>query len=344
MTDFEHVPHHDTSEESPLDTRDEPRTEITSAQAAARRDNGTKSKGPVTAEGKATSSANAMRHGLYATKIPVITRGPLREDPDEVFAFRRGVVDALDPHDDLQVVLAGRVASLAWRLVRAEKLEASVLAHPDWDRAHEKRAEVQAHRGRVLLAAMFLRGYEDGAEREPNFVRNAVVQLRDFDTVSIEPEQVIVPARPTWPTTRQAWLDLVNRGLPDDDHYPTLDDVAESLEMKADWLEERAIELEDRARERAARLILDDGLLDRLATLEGRHNRQLNDTLARLKNLQAEAPNGRARNEPTEASSTSTLSNPREAPNLRARNEPTARSSRSTPVVALDPVERPLSP
>ena len=60
------------------------------AQTAANRRNAQKSTGPASDHGKARSSANALRHGGYATRNDAITASILCEDPDEV----AGLIDA----------------------------------------------------------------------------------------------------------------------------------------------------------------------------------------------------------------------------------------------------------
>ena len=102
--------------------------EITPAQAEARRRNGAKGMGPVTAEGKARSSGNATKHGLYATKAYFVADGSLREDPDDAKALYEAVVSSLEPGDDaLLNHLAGQVATLLWRELRARRWEADAL-------------------------------------------------------------------------------------------------------------------------------------------------------------------------------------------------------------------------
>jgi hypothetical protein len=52
---------------------------LAAARAAASRRNGAKSRGPKTAEGKARSSQNALKHGFRAQKFVVVGD----EDPKE---------------------------------------------------------------------------------------------------------------------------------------------------------------------------------------------------------------------------------------------------------------------
>jgi hypothetical protein len=97
---------------------------LPSARAEASRRNGAKSRGPKTPEGKARSAQNALKHGFRSQKHVVL--------PDEdAAAFREleaSLMEELAPEGALQSVLAQRVVAAAWRLSRAERLEAELFA------------------------------------------------------------------------------------------------------------------------------------------------------------------------------------------------------------------------
>jgi hypothetical protein len=93
------------------------------ARAAASRANGSKSKGPRTAEGKARSSRNALKHGLCAHKHLLLHD----EHRAEFAALETALVEDLSPQGALQAVLAARIASAAWRMARADRMEAEIL-------------------------------------------------------------------------------------------------------------------------------------------------------------------------------------------------------------------------
>jgi hypothetical protein len=95
-----------------------------SARALASRKNGARSRGPRTAAGKARSSRNALKHGLCAQKLLVLAE----EDVAAFCALETALFDELAPAGALQTVLAQRVVSAAWRLLRADRMEAEVLA------------------------------------------------------------------------------------------------------------------------------------------------------------------------------------------------------------------------
>jgi hypothetical protein len=98
---------------------------LSPARAEASRNNGAKSKGPKTAEGKARSAQNALKHGLRAERFVVVGD----EDPQEFAALEAALLAELAPEGALQTLLAGRIARAAWRLQRADQIEAELFAH-----------------------------------------------------------------------------------------------------------------------------------------------------------------------------------------------------------------------
>jgi hypothetical protein len=97
---------------------------LSPARAEASRRNGAKSKGPKTAEGKARSAQNALKHGLRAQKHIVLPG----EDAAEFAALEAALIEELAPEGMLQSVLAQRVVAAVWRLARAERLEVELFA------------------------------------------------------------------------------------------------------------------------------------------------------------------------------------------------------------------------
>jgi hypothetical protein len=89
----------------------------------ANRANAQLSTGPKTAAGKASSSQNAIRHGL-ASKHIVIPG----EDPAEYEAHRADLIQALKPANSVEAELAEELAACSWRLKRAHRVETAVLS------------------------------------------------------------------------------------------------------------------------------------------------------------------------------------------------------------------------
>jgi hypothetical protein len=102
---------------------------VSHARAEASRRNGAKSRGPRTAEGKARSRLNAIKHGMRALRYVVLPD----ESAAEFHALQEALMHELAPEGALQMVLARRVAVAAWRLARADPMEAEVFAERRWD-------------------------------------------------------------------------------------------------------------------------------------------------------------------------------------------------------------------
>jgi hypothetical protein len=102
---------------------DRPVTTTVSARARASRINGARSRGPRTAAGKARSAGNALKHGLCALKHVVLPD----EDAVAFVALEKALLEELAPVGALQAVLARQIVSAAWRLARADRIEAEIL-------------------------------------------------------------------------------------------------------------------------------------------------------------------------------------------------------------------------
>src|SRR4051794_7565161 len=102
--------------------------------------------GPVTVEGKARSSQNALRHGLTAGKFVLLPD----EDPDEFAAACERLRQEWQPASDTQAELVERFAVQHWRLMRAIALESRLQADPDLDD--------EAHLKRVVVVGRYVRG------------------------------------------------------------------------------------------------------------------------------------------------------------------------------------------
>jgi hypothetical protein len=92
------------------------------AKLAANRSNALRSTGPRTPAGKARSSKNALRHGVYSA-LPVIPGLEWREDWD---THRLGIFKSLVPEGGLEDALAERVALCLWRLTRVHRYETAI--------------------------------------------------------------------------------------------------------------------------------------------------------------------------------------------------------------------------
>jgi hypothetical protein len=163
---------------------------LSPARAEASRKNGARSRGPRTAEGKARSAQNALKHGLRAEKFVVVGG----EDPREFAAFEAALVADLAPEGALQTLLAGRIARAAWRLQRADQIEAELFARQmkglfdDGDLGHALIRD-----GNGARAFDTLLRYRGAAQAE------LFRTLRTLRALKIEAGQEATPSRPTRP-------------------------------------------------------------------------------------------------------------------------------------------------
>ena len=100
----------------------------TSAQILTNRENAQHSTGPRTAEGKRASSLNSTRHGL--TSQLVLLPG---EDAAPYNAFSVKLLTELAPEGTLEQMLAQTICETQWRIERARKNEANILALPHFE-------------------------------------------------------------------------------------------------------------------------------------------------------------------------------------------------------------------
>jgi hypothetical protein len=91
---------------------------VSEKRAAASRANGAKSRGPVTAQGRANSSRNRLRHGLRAQTASVD-----RESADRLTALLASYEREFQPRSDMERKLVETMALAAWRRTCLWKLE-----------------------------------------------------------------------------------------------------------------------------------------------------------------------------------------------------------------------------
>jgi hypothetical protein len=92
------------------------------AKIEANRRNARRSTGPITPMGKARSSKNALRHGVYSS-MPVVAGLEWHEDWE---THRAGILKSLAPEGTLEEALAERVALCFWRLNRVHRYETAI--------------------------------------------------------------------------------------------------------------------------------------------------------------------------------------------------------------------------
>jgi hypothetical protein len=86
------------------------------------RANGAKSNGPVTPEGRATSSRNSLRHGFTAGSVVLPT-----ESQEDFQALLDSYADQFDPQGGVEMDLVQTMAAARWRLRRICSIETTLL-------------------------------------------------------------------------------------------------------------------------------------------------------------------------------------------------------------------------
>jgi hypothetical protein len=118
---------------------------------AARRANGRQSRGPVSAQGKAHSSLNALRHGVLSQVCPA-TLQALEEDPAQLETLRAALWNSLAPSDEFEGLLVEEMVTQHWRLRRLRRSEAGMLEEERNQLKRER--EQRAGEGREFRQAM----------------------------------------------------------------------------------------------------------------------------------------------------------------------------------------------
>jgi hypothetical protein len=96
-------------------------------RANANRKNAQKSTGPRTTEGKARSSRNATKYGVWARLPIAIARGNFIESEEVVEKIINGIVESLAPLDLVQAAQAHEIATLYLRIGRVATMESEAL-------------------------------------------------------------------------------------------------------------------------------------------------------------------------------------------------------------------------
>ena len=100
------------------------------AQFAANQNNAQLSTGPTTPEGKAASSLNAIKFGLYAKQAVLLTP----QDQAEFQALESAYSYELRPYTPVEQTLFSLIVLAAWNIQRANRLEAQLAATLGIDR------------------------------------------------------------------------------------------------------------------------------------------------------------------------------------------------------------------
>ena len=164
-----------------------------SAQSEASRLNGARSTGPATAEGKARSALNGVRHGLCERTFFLLTD----EDPEEFRQHEAMWLAVWSPRDLHEHQAAEAAIRAMWREIRADRLEVQVLT--DLFAAGEiaDQAEREAAKTAAFKALATLLRYRGRIEREHRAATQALDALRQRRLTRSAPPRPSEPEAPT---------------------------------------------------------------------------------------------------------------------------------------------------
>ena len=94
----------------------------TEAQILANRRNAKKSTGPISPEGKAVISQNAVKHGLLARQAVINA-----ENKADFDLYRDRILNELAPETPMESILSERIIILSWRLNRIGFIQAQTI-------------------------------------------------------------------------------------------------------------------------------------------------------------------------------------------------------------------------
>ncbi len=180
--------------------------------------NGAKSRGPKTAEGKARSSLNAVKHGRYATNAVVLSN----EDPNAFEAWWSRYVQRIQPADSIEYNLVRQLASFDWRLARVLAMDARLLDHeldvqlPALAAAEQEigEADRMTMAGQALVDRSRMPDFLGRRESQLIRARQATLQaLRELRKgyPMADPAPEVIPPMPLDPESRRA-RELCGRG------------------------------------------------------------------------------------------------------------------------------------
>jgi hypothetical protein len=165
---------------------------ISEKRSQAARANGARSRGPVTPEGKAISSRNALRHGLLAD-IVVLSN----EDAKTFEGVFHMLIERFSPVDDVELSAIEEMASAHWRLRRVMSmeraiLEAAILKTPDEGAAEQLAAGFSDPATQTTLT--LLQRYEARFQNMYNRALRSLALLRKLPPRSPEPNEPKTPS------------------------------------------------------------------------------------------------------------------------------------------------------
>jgi len=124
---------------------------VSDIKAQASRENGGRSKGPVSPQGKRWTRLNALKLGLFSRELVVASAGESQQKAD---AFRSAVWEYFQPQDPVTALLVDDLFKTWWRLQRPRRCEtAEIRRRTDtalYRRHYEKISDAGSLKGRFM--------------------------------------------------------------------------------------------------------------------------------------------------------------------------------------------------
>ena len=124
---------------------------VSDRRAQASRENGRRSKGPVSSEGKSRTRLNALKFGLFSQDLVVASAGETQQEAD---AFRSAVWNYIQPHDPVTALLVEDFVNTSLRLQRPRRCETAEIRRRTetalYRHHFEKISEVDSLKGRFM--------------------------------------------------------------------------------------------------------------------------------------------------------------------------------------------------
>lgn len=182
-------------------------TTPTPAQSEASRLNGACSAGPTSEAGKARSALNSVRHGLTGRTFFLLPD----EDPVEFKAHEARWLAEWQPRDLGEHDVAQLAIRSLWREMRADRLEAQIMADLFTADGIEDEAARRAAKAAAMRALATLLRYRAQIERENQ------AAMRDLNSMS---RRKLAPAQPVRRDEPEPMLPANDTGMRDEPERP----------------------------------------------------------------------------------------------------------------------------
>jgi len=210
---------------------------MTEKNLEAHRRNGRQSHGAATPEGKERARAANLRHGYYSDMRDDALVA-LGEDPADLAALVEGVRQQFRPANGCQEWITSRLASMQWRMQRAERQQESKVANHIRQFEAKRREAARQLRARSAVVLEFLGDLQHAVARPDFYTPNGCFEqcqdvLKQYPSASLEPilellhrlrmpDRFTDPAPPPLPAAMsdQKWQEVLNSDEADESSVP----------------------------------------------------------------------------------------------------------------------------